>query len=150
MSRLTDDAERSILSFIRAGGFPHTAAEAAGVPRELFDDWLSRPGRRYREFALAVRQASAQARLRVEVAVIDTKPLDWLKSGPGKPQPGLPGWTAAARAAPVREDVSALEQQAVQEMMTFLITTLSGHPDARVHLGDALSKVGAQRRSNRP
>lgn len=150
MSRLTEDTQRSILSFIRAGGFPHTAAEAAGVPRELFDDWLSRPGPRYRAFALAVRQASAQARLRVEVAVLDAKPLDWLKSGPGKPQPGLPGWTAPARAAPVREDVSALAQRPVQEMMTFLITALAGYPDARVHLGDAVAEIGAHGRSNRP
>jgi hypothetical protein len=29
---------------LRAGGFPHVAAEAADVPHEVFDDWLKRGG----------------------------------------------------------------------------------------------------------
>src|SRR5262245_6914530 len=105
---LTPAVHQSIVAFVRAGGFAHVAAEAAGVPREVFDDWMSRPGPRYREFARAVRQAEAQARLRVEVAVLDARPLDWLKSGPGKPLPGYPGWTAPARAAVVTDEAPLL------------------------------------------
>lgn len=150
MAHLTDDTERSILSFIRAGGFAHVAAEAAGVPREEFDEWLARPGRRYRAFALAVRQAEAQARLRVEVAVLDARPLDWLKSGPGKPRPDFPGWTAAARATPVREDVSGLENPETRELMSLLIDTLSDHPSLRELLAEAASTFGAQRHVRRP
>src|SRR5262245_11882455 len=105
---LTPAIQQAVIAFARAGGFAHVPAEAAGVPREVFDDWMSRPGPRYREFARAVRQAEAQARLRVEVAVLEARPLDWLKSGPGKPQSGYPGWTAPARAAAVADEPSLL------------------------------------------
>ena len=59
---LTPAVEQAILSFIRAGGFPVVAAEAAGVPRAVFERWLARgeaprgPAK-YRAFAEAVRQA---------------------------------------------------------------------------------------------
>ena len=37
---LTPAVEKIILAYVRAGGFPHVAAEAAGVPRDLFDEWM--------------------------------------------------------------------------------------------------------------
>ncbi|MFO0845889.1 MAG: hypothetical protein U0797_26490 [Gemmataceae bacterium] len=143
MARLTDDVERSILSFIRAGGFAHVAAEAAGVPREEFEGWLARPGPRYRAFALAVRQAEAQARLRVEVAVLDARPLDWLKSGPGKPRHDFPGWTAAARATAVREDASGLARREIQDLLAALLDVVGDRPDVRGLLADVASNFGA-------
>ena len=99
----TDAVERQITAFIRAGGFAHVAAEAAGVSREVFEEWLRlaekpRAAKRYREFAEAVRLARAQARLRAETVALEEKPMDWLKSGPGRDSEGSPGWTAAARA----------------------------------------------------
>ena len=36
----TDEQLRSITAFIRSGGFPLVAAEAAGVSRERFEQWL--------------------------------------------------------------------------------------------------------------
>src|SRR5438105_549052 len=86
---LTPAVEQALVAYIRAGGFPHVAAEAAGVPREVFADWMRKgeqPGARgqYRNFALAVRQAVAHARLGAEVSVRTDKPLDWLRNGPGR------------------------------------------------------------------
>ena len=39
---LTAAVETTILAYVRAGGFAHVAAEAAGVPRELFEEWMRR------------------------------------------------------------------------------------------------------------
>ena len=67
-TRLTPEIQKSIVAFVRAGGYPDVAAEAAGIPRELFRRWMKqadgpRPSAAVRELAQAVRQAQAQARL---------------------------------------------------------------------------------------
>ena len=98
----TPEIEKMILAYVRAGGFTHVAAEAAGVPRDLFDAWMrkgegKRPPKVYRLFAVAVRQAEAQARLGAEVAALKDKPMDWLKAGPGKETAARPGWSALAK-----------------------------------------------------
>ena len=43
---LTPELQGRIVAFVRAGGYPHVAAEAAGVPRHVFERWLKRGGRR--------------------------------------------------------------------------------------------------------
>ena len=73
--RLTPALRSQIVAGIRAGGYPHVAAEAWGVPKETFDDWLKRgvaadAREPYRSFAKEVRQAQAQARLRAEMAIV--------------------------------------------------------------------------------
>jgi hypothetical protein len=81
--RLTRALQEKIAAFIRAGGFAHIAAEAAGLPRELFARWMERgesadAPANYRNFARAIREAEAQARLQAELNVRSDKPLDWL------------------------------------------------------------------------
>src|SRR5437667_3761511 len=78
-----------VLSYIRSGGYPIVAAEAAGVPGEVFLQWIEwgekkRARAPYRSFALGVRQAAAQGRLVAELAVHDKDPKYWLAHGPGK------------------------------------------------------------------
>src|SRR5436305_15272972 len=78
-----------ILSYIRSGGYPLVAAEAAGVPREVFLRWIERGMRQrarepYRSFARGVRQAAAHGRLVAELAVYGKDPKYWLAHGPGK------------------------------------------------------------------
>jgi hypothetical protein len=75
----TADLARQIAAFVRAGGFPHVAAEALGVPREVFEDWLRRgsEGRGPAVYGILFRevlQAHAQARLTAEVSVLDHLP----------------------------------------------------------------------------
>src|SRR5665213_3693441 len=70
---LTPEIEAKILAYVRAGGFAHVAAEAAGVSREVFEEWMrkgesKRAIPKYRLFAEKVRQAEATARLGAEVA----------------------------------------------------------------------------------
>ena len=50
INQLATDKAQQILSFIRAGAFPLVAAEAAGVPREVYQKWIdSGESRRRRE-----------------------------------------------------------------------------------------------------
>jgi len=58
--KLTPAVQQAIVAYVRAGGFPHVAAEAAGVPAEVFDSWMElaerpRAAAKYRELADAVR-----------------------------------------------------------------------------------------------
>ena len=60
--RLTPELQSAICGYILSGGYPHVAAEAAGLPREVFDAWLRRaharrPATKYRLFYEAIMQA---------------------------------------------------------------------------------------------
>ncbi len=141
---LTAPLVHQIAAYVRAGGFPHVAAEAAGVPREVFADWLRR-GREGRGPALCrdlyrqVMEAHAQARLTAEVAALSDRPMDWLKSGPGRETTGAPGWTAPARpsAAGRTADEALLDAQ-VQELIRDLFRTLAAFPDVRTSVAEQL------------
>ena len=63
--RLTPALQEQIVAYIRAGGFPHVAAEAAGLPRQVFARWLERGQRAMRrpliaQFARAVMEAQCR------------------------------------------------------------------------------------------
>jgi hypothetical protein len=142
---LTPEVERAILAYIRAGGFPHVAAEAAGIPRAVFERWL-RKGRgprardRYRAFHAAVQQAQAQARLGAEVAALNDKPLDWLRSGPGRETPDSTGWTGSVRPGPAQTgSASALSQPEVQALLAVLLKLLEPYPQARAAVAAVLA-----------
>jgi hypothetical protein len=141
---LTPAVQSLIVAYIRGGGFPTVAAEAAGVPRRRFEWWLRRGRRRnappeYRAFALAIMQATAQARLQAEVEVFKAKPLDWLKAGPGKPTDRSPGWTTAARAPVVKVEVSRLEAE-LQRIITAVQVALAPFPEAAAAVSRALAQ----------
>ena len=99
---LTPELQQRIVSYIRAGAFDWVAAEANGVDRFTFWEWIRRgegedrdrpQTERYAQFAQAVREARAEARLSAEVEVKRGEPLSWLMKGPGRDRPGEPGWT---------------------------------------------------------
>src|SRR5262245_14694313 len=118
--KLTPAIQQAIVAYVRAGGFPHVAAEAAGVSADTFEQWLELAERphaaaKYRAFAEAVRQAAAQARLSAEVETRNGKPLDWLRGGPGRPTREGEGWTGPARAdVPSSSDSSGLSPEVLQ------------------------------------
>jgi hypothetical protein len=75
---LTRQVIQQITSFIRAGGHPHVAAEAAGIPKEIFDAWMrlgcpvrrpkgSKANPEYLVLWRQVMQARGQAQLRAEI-----------------------------------------------------------------------------------
>jgi hypothetical protein len=90
--RLTPEVHGKIVAGIRSGAFPYIAAEAAGIPAEVYERWLQmgvpRPKaagsyKRYIQFRFAVMQAQAHARLVAEIAVLKADPACWLQRGPG-------------------------------------------------------------------
>jgi hypothetical protein len=137
-----------ICAFIRAGGYPHVAAEAAGIPQEVFAEWMTigsqtkAQGPR-RELFLAVRQAQAQARLKAEMAVFQDDPAAWLKSGPGKDRPDCPGWTTPTRALPqantTNQQINVLLDPNMQGVFASLLQILAPFPEARARVAEALA-----------
>ena len=143
--RLTDAVQQSIVAYVRAGGFAEVAAEAAGVRRLTFlgwrrkgDDPKAKP--RYRAFALAVRQAQAQARLGAEVSARNDKPLDWLRNGPGRETDEQRGWTSNARPASGKATGAALLQAEVRDLVGRVLSALESHPEVRAALAEQLGK----------
>src|SRR5437870_9391984 len=101
--QLTPQIRADICAFIRSGGFPHVAAEAAGVPQKVFERWMkwgkaARPIPAYRDFIEAVCQAQAYARVVAENYAFEHATITWLKSGPGKETPHSRGWTSPVKA----------------------------------------------------
>jgi hypothetical protein len=148
-TRPTPELEQTIAAYIRAGGYPYVAAEAAGVSPEVFDDWLQRGAKPhaapvYRRFADAVRQAHAQSRLKAEIEALKKRPLEWLKSGPGKESLVRPGWSAAVRAQPGdAEPPNPLLDPRLQELLRALRDLLEPYPEVRDAFLQILEKLDA-------
>jgi hypothetical protein len=143
--RLTPEVEQTLLTYVRAGGFPNVAAAAAGLPADVFARWLRKgraPGarRRYRDFRESVLRAAAQARMAAEVQVFQKRPLDWLRHGPGRQATDSPGWAAAVKApavGPGREtDLLLLPE--VQQFLRIVLDQLAPYPDVRTHVASAI------------
>jgi hypothetical protein len=149
--RLTPALQEQIVAFIRAGGYPHVAAEAAGLPRDVFERWMERGQRAgapaaYRDFARAIKEAQAQARLHAELTAMTDKPLDWLKAGPGKDSAANPGWTNPGKP----RDASAAGTDkterlriwcAVLDLLGRCVEQLAPYPEARAALAAWLKEL---------
>src|SRR5262245_63863658 len=127
--KLTPEIEQQIVAGIRTGGYPHIAAEAAGVPRELFERWLQlgKKNRKsaFRSFWLNVQQACAQARLKVEVDARAKDAKFWLHYGPGKETLDNPGWSASAKPAPRdSEDGNPFHDRLFMSLLAKLVDAL--------------------------
>jgi hypothetical protein len=123
----TELVELKIVSGIRHGAFPYIAAEAAGIPREVFADWMrrgsaKRPSPRFRRFRDQVREAIATARLAAEMYALKNDPLAWLKFGPGKETTDVPGWSNAVKPPPADEPPSEASEN---EMRLGLLAALA-------------------------
>lgn len=106
----------------------------------MFDDWLAR-GRgpnaepEYRDFADEVNQAEATARAMAEMKVWETDPKLWLRNGPGRERPGVPGWTTTAPAFPPTEEAgSLLEDIRWNRRLGKLAEAMSEYPEVRAKL----------------
>jgi hypothetical protein len=90
-------AYERMLTLIRAGAFAWVAAQSLGIAAETFSRWMARGARQrrgiFRQFRQDVEQAQALARITAEIQVRRENPLAWLRSGPARSRPGMPGWT---------------------------------------------------------
>jgi hypothetical protein len=142
--------QKTICDFIRAGGFAEVAADAAGIPQDVFDGWIKRGtaerltvrNKRYAGFRDAVQQA--QARLAAEIQVHEEAPLAWLRQGPGKQTATCPGWTqpvAAPRVLHTEQQINVLLTAEMQGIVSLLLDVLAPFPDARLAVAKALGGV---------
>ncbi len=146
--RLTPEVEQTLLTYVRAGGFPQVAAAAAGLPADVFARLLRRgsaPGARgrCRDFRAAVLQAAAQARMAAEVQVFQKRPLDWLRYGPGRQAADSPGWTAPAKAPAIApsDETQLLLRPEVQQVLQIILDHLSAYPDLRARVAARLGAL---------
>lgn len=143
--QLTEEIQKIVCAYIHSGAFPHMAAEAAGVSRELFEVWMRRGAKKgkkseYHAFAAAVRKAVATARVAAEIRAFQEEPLAWLKSGPGKERAENPGWTTTVKPAKhTHNSVNILLTPDGQRLMMTLLQLLAPYPEARAAVAQALS-----------
>jgi hypothetical protein len=115
---LSPEVLAAVVATIEAGAFDWVAAEAAGIGRRTFYDWLRRgeAGEEpYAEFLVAVRRARASARGEAERTVRLKNPLAWLRLGPGRERPGEPGWTSSNK--PPAEPTDGPSERTVREVL---------------------------------
>lgn len=63
-TKLTPEVQEKIVSLVRAGNYPEVAAQAAGVGRSTYYDWMrwaDEKGKPYSDFSEAVKEAQAAA-----------------------------------------------------------------------------------------
>jgi transposase-like protein len=98
---LTDEIQRMIVTFTRAGAFPSSAAEGSGISRSTFFEWMARGEGRHptrqgtpklRLFAREVRRAQAEARAVAEARVCREDPFHWLRYA-ARTQGEAAGWS---------------------------------------------------------
>jgi hypothetical protein len=139
--KLTPQVQAKICSSIRHGQWDFVAAQAAGIRRETFYEWLriarDTGAEPYFAFAEAVAEARAEARGDAEGRVYTDKPDVWLRIGPGQTRPGEPGWTQATKlelsgpgGRPLGEPRMDLSRLSTEELATLeaLVAKASG-PD---------------------
>jgi len=143
----TDKLTKEITAYIRAGGFPHVAAEAAGIAKPVFDSWITKGTKQgarepFRTFVARINQAKAQARLAAETSAHKEDPKFWLRAGPGREAPQSPGWTAVMRPLLTNQNAATVNLFSSPEFLQFMAmlrTVLAGYPDALAAVSDAMS-----------
>jgi transposase-like protein len=145
---LTPELHQQIVAAIRAGGYPHVAAQAFGVPPKLLDKWMQRGMAKqardpWRTFAQEARLAHAQARLKAEVDVLREAPRYWLEHGPARDRADAPGWSSATAPAPASvEPPNVLLDPVFLEAVHDLLDALSPQPDLRRDAAQRLLSKG--------
>jgi hypothetical protein len=136
---------KEIVAYIRAGAYPHVAAQAAGLSQTQFTQWMQRGERAgskgsHADFAKAIRQAEAQARITAEMEIRQNKPLDWLRNGPGRHSMQNVGWTGNVRGTSQAETAGdLLDSPAMQETISTILRALEDHPEAKRAIEQALT-----------
>jgi hypothetical protein len=142
--KLTPKLEKDILSWIRAGGYPHVAAAAAGISESLWREWQERGKRSnpYKRFFAEVAQAHAIARLNAETTAFKQDALFWLKHGPGREGASNPGW--ATMVSPMltqgNQTFSVFASPEFLQFMATLRAALAAYPEAMLALSEALEQ----------
>ena len=154
---LTDEVAAEIVADIERGAFPHVAAEAQGIPADVFNAWMDRGDKKHarpahRRFAAQVRAAIARARIEVEARVMKKAPLAWLKNGPGRDIPGSPGWAREPKAVPPPAGGNTFNFLSPEwsGLWSRVMAALAEFPEARAALAQALRQTEALQKALPP
>jgi hypothetical protein len=142
--RWTPELQEKVTQYVRAGGFVWVAAEAAGLPRGVLEQWMRRGAESarqpYRGFRDAILQARAQSRLKAEMETRSKAPRDWLRLGPGRERPGQPGWSNPPKAeGGAASGSNAFALRDVGRLAAHLWNQPDITPEVRIRLADALT-----------
>ncbi len=146
---LSDDLITTICNWIKAGAYPHIAAEREGVPRNVFADWLRKAEKKHcpllnKKLAHEVMKAKAYARLFAEINMRKDDSKNWLLSGPGKENADNPGWSKPTNPAEQPQDTTTdtlniLMHPEFSVLMSALLQALAPHEEAKAAVLDALT-----------
>lgn len=145
--KITAELTKQIAAAIRAGAYPHVAAESFGVPKNVFDQWMEwgttgKKRQPYKGFAEDIKQAQAQARLRAEMEVFSDDPKAWLKSGPGKEKHDEPGWTGIVK--PIltgsTQNINVFTNPDFLKLMAIMRGVLAPYPDLLERIQKAIEQ----------
>lgn len=141
-TRLTPELIDAIAGDVRDGVFPYIAAQAHGVPKSTFFDWLRRgeiEGRRpFSELSDKVRQAAAVARVHAERTVFKENAFAWLRYGPGRERTDAPGWTECGKDP---------NEYLTAEQATQLVAAIVAAVKTRVSDPEMLAAIGSELRT---
>lgn len=100
LAQLDDESYSQMIQYVRLGCYDWVAAQSIRITPETFARWMrigstskKKKDAEYRQFYTDVSQARAYARMIAEVNVKKDSPSTWLRCGPGRTKPNLPGWT---------------------------------------------------------
>lgn len=95
-TKLTPELQAQILASLSAGAFLADAFRAAGIPDRAWKRWMDPTIVRgpYYAFQNKVKQRQAICRVLAAKAVKEADAYKWCANGPGRDQPGEPGWAA--------------------------------------------------------
>jgi hypothetical protein len=126
-----------ILASIRAGGYPHVAAQAYGLSIERFRRWTRRG-----HMARCVHEAGARARLKAEMETYEADRRFWLRHGPGKETAQVPGWSAPTKHVfnAALDGGNLMSSPEFQNAVVRLLTSLDPMPQAKAVAAAALDE----------
>lgn len=151
-AQLTDALINEIVGYISAGTFELVAAEAAGISKRQFNRWIAAGSKQtakqaQRRLYKEVVRAKAQARALAEIELYKGDKRTWLKSGPGKEQPGSPGWSREAKPTifQTNQQVNVTSSPEWNALLETIIGCLSPFPEARQAISKALLQFENQK-----
>ncbi len=144
MGHISRQQQSIIVNLIGHGSFPHIAAEAAGVPRPVFEEWMEagrkqQHGRRH-DFCREVSQSIAQIRAVVEIEVKKEDPKFWLRFGPGKQGGAILGWGPPTKRRRGKSPSKNDWQPEFFALLGEIVQRLQDMPEARQVILDLLQR----------
>jgi len=148
---LSPELQRAIVAAIRAGAYDWVAAEANGIGRNTFKQWMRKGEAQksgvYANFRAEVLTARAQARLGAEIEVRKDQAFNWLRYGPGREREGDPGWTETKEIKHTGS-IDVIHSDEWGRIANVVVIALEPFPDAKLAVAGALRLLAAPKKDD--